>query len=458
VKVSGRTTPPKVATYVTAKSFVLNAILFGPSMSLKVKYAINDNYKDFNLDTQPIPTDYLKPTFKRLNDVIKDAYSLYEDASKIDEYIHNYYISLYNLIWQDWGLKTDYEMKLEYEKLYGKKLLYQEILNLYLVNLKSIEDVNKREAFNQIIQEDLYRNIYYGTSDKNTAFRKKIIEFLKTGGEGNDVKGVEIFLSGQNPLKYNGINFRSLSLDKGDYNRLYKLGFIEIIQNAFDNIYVEKDPCLSTSLVLSKLQEPITAYGSFLKSSALKYGIQGKKIYIIPTISTINGYGHPREVKNRFIKLFSKEVFINNKPFKCLILDGTDMQKFNEEYKYVIRGLLEGFLTLVTLAASENEIDGNIHLTDINGISAMNIIQGALTPEQLHFTESSSYYSLKEINFYDIEFYNKNYENEEYPGNVVDIMNLFKQYNLPTIPGTRIEDWATEWKYHWITDFFNNND
>ena len=197
---------------------------------------------------------------------------------------------------------------------------------------------------------------------------------------------------------------------------------------------------------------------------ALKYGEQGKQIFIIPMTTTKDGLGQYRKSgQSQYIDMFNLKIKIGREgkdgrtyytSFNALRIDGTEgeqrLNSFNSDFHKIIRSLLEGRLTLHILAADYDE--QTMLISDIDGIATVNILTGAITQDNIRYTSVSDYYTFSE---FDIIFQDEEYYNEENEDNIIDIMNLFKEYPLYILPEVQEENWDKIWRsLEFLADFF----
>ena len=181
--------------------------------------------------------------------------------------------------------------------------------------------------------------------------------------------------------------------------------------------------------ILTSLKEPISRFGISLKELALKYGKDNKKVYIIPLRSFAHGLGQyiGRSSQDMYTQTTTDRITLGRTIWDCWMLDGTNKQglkDFNNKYNDVIRGLLEGRLTYITVAVDNA---GNHEF-----IGIFNAIQGALSPEHVFFTDKTDKYrTFNEIEGFDAEFYN---ELDKY--SIISVMKLFKMHPLFLVPST----------------------
>ncbi len=304
---------------------------------------------------------------------------------------------------------SDYIGRLEiiYSLLDKYKILIENVITDKVSDYQSI-----RSRYLQILEEDMYANFLYGTSKNHIIAKNTYKKFLEEKGIGE----YKITISGSRPLKYGGLNLRVSILNKGDYDLLGQKA--ELILNSLeqttenDMLRYKKERYIS---MLRALQEPITHLGNLLRDIALEYGLQSKKVYLLPMTTTQGGIGQYRKPgQSQYIDMFDSKIMVPqiasdgrtlHTNMNALIIDGTNngqhLSLFNSKFNKVVRGLLEGRLTIQILAADYN--DKTSRISNIDGIGTINLMLGALLQDQIRYTNSGDYYTLSRsgITFHD---------------------------------------------------------
>jgi len=275
----------------------------------------------------------------------------------------------------------------------------------------------------------LYQYIYFGDNPNLRSFRDNFREFLKTGSK------VPFELKGMIELPLiNGIDFKKIELNDNDLNQWYDKGIVDIMYESLIPSQVRNVKEFHTEEILRNLNEPIVNLGNSLKDLALRFGnpVSGsaKKIYILPVGTYDHGLGQNIQSPDQFIKSANTRLNINNRKFYCWELDGTNngdnLEEFNENYKDIIRAFLEGYKTLFIVAG----VESGGELTQIEGISVLNILFGAdIEIKDNYFTSYTRFGTLKGITFFDSVFYSKQ---NKY--NILDTIDSFKALDIYTVP------------------------
>ncbi|HEA70493.1 hypothetical protein LCGC14_1297020 [marine sediment metagenome] len=334
------------------------------------------------------------------------------------------------------------------------KILIESVITDSVADYQSI-----RVGYLQILEEDMYANFLYGTSDNHIIAKNIYKKFLEEKGTGQ----YEITINGKRPLIQGGVNLRVSILNKGDYDLLgpkaeLMLSSLEQVSE-HDMLVIKKEKYIS---MLRALQEPITQLGDLLRDTALEYGQQGKKIYLLPMTTTQGGLGQYRkDGQSQYIDMFDTEIMVPqiasdgrilHTEMNALIIDGTnngqELSLFNSRFNKVIRGLLEGRLTIQILAADYNE--QTMRISNIDGIGSINLMAGALLQDQIRYTTSGSYNTLTRSGI--------TFQDEQFNDGANEILDLFKQYTLYILPQIKSENSdeieAQIQALYFISDFF----
>ena len=178
--------------------------------------------------------------------------------------------------------------------------------------------------------------------------------------------------------------------------------------------------------VINNLKEPISQFGHVLRETAIRYGDpkegNAKRLYVIPLTPHIQGFGQPH-VHQEYSRTATSTIELDGLRWYCWQLDGTDKEKlkqFSDDYKHILRALLEGDLELFLW--SFDTITGEKEY-----VGSFGIISGALTPDRLVFTTSEHFRKFTSISSYDKTFHN----------DISAVMRMFLRYSLPLVPKTR---------------------
>jgi hypothetical protein len=116
---------------------------------------------------------------------------------------------------------------------------------------------------------------------------------------------------------------------------------------------------------------------------------------------------------------------IDGKSWRSWVLDGKsngNINQFKGKYKEVLWAILEGRCTLFIYAE-------DISTNELTPVGAFNLISGALSPEQIKFSDSTNLKTFESFNEIDSDFYN-----EDVDHNIVSVMKYFKMQPLFAIP------------------------
>ena len=318
-------------------------------------------------------------------------------------------------------------------------MFLNEILRRFEENiLKKVESERLQKIYLYLAESELYKLLFLGKGSNIESTRNQIKNFLNS-----KIDKITIDLN----LNTIPADLRSIELDHSDIviwaeNELDRLFYRSI------RIKTRTALNLQTDNLLQDMEERITRFGKSIKDLAISVGnpLEGspKKVYLIPTIQYSHGIGQKTGL-NQYVDAALDRILIDGHNWQCWELDGTNNGKnlglFKFKYEKVIRGLLEGRVTLFIYT-----VDGE---GSYQSISALNILQGALLPNELYFTSKADNFKIfSSIDSFDSDYY------EEFS----NIMNYFKRYALPLLPIDLSDDpYIPYRKYTFIYDFFAYN-
>ncbi len=407
--------PPGGATHGGSFGYILDTIIFGITWRLQVIREYGGKTEDLFLDCPHVPTDAWNPAYITEKEVLNIF-----GRSKIIEYTDE----LSNWLLKQSGRRPRFTSKIKLSKSDSNRMLHEYLLNKFKAKVNDFtNDKSKRDIYLYLIEQDLYH----------------LFSLYKSGERDADVQQIKKFLSGtikkfnlnlKGPTIYMPPELRTIELNQGDYNYFIENNLDKVFLN---NLHIRPGSRAGYKTLdrIMNLEDSITNFGKMIKDLALRFGNPSggnhKKLYIIPTKIYDDGLGQHDYSKNKYIDTASDRISIDGKIWKCWILDGSEngkyLKNFNKKYVHVIRGFLEGQLTLFIFAIDEQS-------GEYIPVCALNAIQGALNPNQVHFSSHKRVKTFPKIDSFDQVLYDQN-KNE----NIYVLTDSFKKsyYNLITL-------------------------
>jgi hypothetical protein len=396
--------PPTTKTSTSSLGFIIDSIVFGPTLRLKVIHEAEGMQDDVVINTPHIPTDSWNPAYIPYEEVIKIA------RSKLSVYtsvLSNWLSDIY-----DYRSISRISLKQDLSKLDGTRLLLEYTFNKLEYQTREYNDPNRNYYMN-LGKKKLYEFFFL-----HKIHSSEFQDFLK-----GDIDRYRIVLfDDPNIPKI----FHSVLFDGSDIS-YWKSNNLDLTFSRSFRVSSRDTRDINVHTVVNNLKEPISELGRVLKETADLYGNpeegNAKKLYLVPLNLHKLGFGQSATTYQYTVPA-KDSIMIDGNYWDCWELDGTSKTGLatfgSENYKHVLRALIEGklhiFVFSYDIESGQKEYVGNF-----------GILNGALSIDQLIFTTSRHFKVFSSLSSHDDTFYRS----------IGLIMEMFARFSLPLAPQTK---------------------